>query len=236
MQSIPVKIQKETDNRPVQVRQQDQTNNNSPSSPDGTPKMPAAKPRHKFPWLALVLFAVIIAQTIGLFLFWQARITSPYARFVPQNAMAVYFNQSNLTGLAATLKGQSAWPPFAWSQNAFTWLFTKISPVSAADLSGLFADQMLLAIIPSDNDAPPWLLITTKKTSAANFADVLTQAEKTLKQSFNLIKEPYRQNTITEIKPLSQNPNRVYYALIKDYLLISNNAELLKQITDKIIK
>jgi hypothetical protein len=81
-----------------------------------------------------------------------------------------------------------------------------------------------------------WLVMATLKANDDKFNKFREQAEKALKQNYNLIFETYRQIKITQIKPLNQKPEGLYFAEIKNYFILTNRQETLKETIDKAIR
>ncbi|MDD2753252.1 MAG: DUF3352 domain-containing protein [Candidatus Portnoybacteria bacterium] len=196
-----------------------------------------AKPRpsqetKKYLWIFIALIILEGAAIIWLSL---ANPVSPYFKLLPQNLVASsYFNQSSL--LALLKNGGGGWPLLDQGNGALRSLLNKINIEQPERLSELFEDRMALAVLPQDTDKnPTWLILAAIKASPDIFSQTQNAAEQALKQNYDLTVEPYRQIKIVRVKPLNQNQNSIFYAQTKNYFILSDNNETLKEALDKII-
>jgi hypothetical protein len=88
----------------------------------------------------------------------------------------------------------------------------------------------------TSSSSPNWLAMATVKINNEQFDQLRDQAEKALKQNYNLIFEMYRQIKITQVKSLNQQQSTLYFAKINNYFFLTNNLESLKETIDKVIK
>lgn len=186
-------------------------------------------------WFLLIL---IIAESSFIVFFFLTQPVNPHQALIPtQTVSTIYFNQSLLANLANSLKeSQYNWPPLT-SFNQDLERFFSQADLKMGELQPLFEDQMVLILLTKTDEIPiRWLLVATKRVSENEFGSFLDQAEKKLKQNFNLIAEVYRQTDITTIKPLNQGYQNYYYAHLKNYFLLSNDAQALKETIDKALK
>jgi len=183
-------------------------------------------------WL-LILLVVILAAGLAAVLFFRP--APPYQNFIPSDAAAVfYFNQARLVSSARTLNETGFnWPPFVWFKNTWNEFLTE-NKLEAAQISGLFDEPMALVWLPDTNRQINWLFLATKKGGDGPVV-ALNQIESRLKQNYNLVADVYRQTAVTEIKPLGQDRLHLYYAQIKNYFLVSNSVDSLKETIDRII-
>ncbi len=189
----------------------------------------------KYLWLLLVLATLEGAAIVWLYL---AKPISPYFKIIPRDLIASsYFNQSSLLELLKSLKNdQTSWPPLNWADNALPELINKTRIEQPEQLLRLFEDQMALAVLPQKTkQSATWLGLAFVKAPADVFSQTRDKAEQALKQNYNLINESYRQIKISQVKPLEQDKNSLFYAQIKGYFILANNAEVIKTTIDKII-
>jgi len=193
----------------------------------------------KINWLIWLLSAMLIITAAWLAYLLLTGKTSPFANLIPDNSTAIiYFKSNNLPDDFKSLKDKNyGWPPFIWTvdsiknlaeNNNLAWLNENFKQI--------FNDEMALAVLETNNIPPQWLLLSGLKISQNETNAYLEQLEKTLKLKYNLISDLYRQNKIVRIKHLNQNPNDIYYANLKNYLLITNDPDLIKKTIDKIME
>jgi len=186
-------------------------------------------------WFLLIL---ILVESSFIAFFFLTRPVNPYQNLIgTQTVSTIYFNQSLLADLANSLKeSQYGWPPLT-SFNQDLERFFNQADLKIGELRPLFEDQMVLILLPKTDEIPVrWLLIATKKASDSEFVSFLDQTEKKLKQNFNLVAEVYRQTDITTIKPLNQGYQNFYFAHLKSFFLLSNDAQALEDTVDKVLK
>jgi len=186
-------------------------------------------------WFLLIL---IIIESSFIAFFFLTRPVNPYQALIPtQTVSTIYFNQSLLANLANSLKeSQYDWPPLT-SFNQDLERFFNQADLKMGELQPLFENQMALILLPKTDKIPiRWLLIATKRVNEDEFGSFLDQAEKKLKQNFNLVAEVYRQTDITTIKPLNQGYQSFYFAHLKNLFLLSNDAQTIKETIDKALK
>ncbi len=220
---------------------------NKPSASGSEPTKPAksvlnlngspARPRQnsqvkKYFWLLLALIMLESAAIIWLYL---AKPISPYFKILPRDLVfSSYFNQSSLLGLLKA--NQTSWPPLNWGAGALQDSFKKAQIEQPEQILKLFKDQMALAILLQTTDETPiWLALASIKAPADVFSQARDKAEQSLKQNYNLISESYRQIKISQIKPLEQSKNGLFYAQANGYFILTNNSALIKTTIDKII-
>ena len=226
---IPIRIKKETDQKNQPMPKPSNSIQN-----DSALAIYKRKVRFKI-WLLLIL---IIIEGSFIAFFFLTRPVNPYQALIPtQTVSTIYFNQPLLSNLANSLKeSQYDWPPLT-SFNQDLERFFNQADLKMGDLQPLFEDQMALILLPKTDEIPiRWVLIATKRVGEGEFGSFLDQAEKKLKQNFNLVAEVYRQTDITTIKPLNQGYQNFYFAHLKNFFLLSNDAQALKDTLDKALK
>ena len=227
MQPIAIKIKKSAAEAPAQnIR----TASQPPPAPLANKKN---RPRGMSFWF-LLLLVIILTVTLAALLFFKPAL--PYQDLIPSAAVAVsYFNHELLADSAKVLNDSHyAWPPFVWFKNAWQELLAE-SKVETKQVLALFDSQMALVWLPGSAGQLDWLLLSSKKVSDSAFESAFSPIEKGLKQNYNLVSETYRQVKTTELKSLGQNQPGLYYTQIRNYFLVSNNLNSLKETIDKII-
>ena len=198
---------------------------------------PTQKTPDKKRWLILLLMIIVLAEASWLAFLLFIKTAPPYQSLIPKNTVSfTYFNQSQLKELTSSLKNQNYQWPFSTDAPEILGQFLSKNGLNLDAISSLFKNQIALIIL--DDNQPPlkWLVIAEKNAQDQEFTGQLNQAEKNLKQNFNLSSDSYRQIKISQIKRLDQNPNSFYYVQISDYFLLSNHLDTLKSTIDKIIR
>ena len=227
---IPIKIRQSSGASQDEVK--NTLNLNRPSF--AADKKPAGRLTR---WLILILTAVVIVEAGALIGFFIVKPPLPYNNLMPTKTAAVaYFEQTTLRNITKTLQdNQYAWPPFIWSGETIKGLLTQNKIDSLDPLLDLFEDKITLAILPKVSLQPTWLLFAAKKASDETWQTTISQTETALKQNFNLVSEDYRQTTITQIKQLNQTQASLFYVLVQNYFLASNDLDVLKETIDRAI-
>ncbi len=129
--------------------------------------------------------------------------------------------------------------PFKDNLSQIDEFFIQIGLDFEKDIQPLFKKQAGFALLPSDLEVSfPFVLILKKNESANEIKEILGKLEAGLKENCNYSSETYRQTEIGFIQPvqsLSSLAQSFTYALIEDYLIISNSQETVKKSIDKII-
>ncbi len=107
-------------------------------------------------------------------------------------------------------------------------------------ISNGFKSQAGFILLPANQDSPfPFILVMEKKNSFWDLNQELEKIEKYFKKDFNYHTQLYRQIKIKVLNPLQEVksgfPEYYAYAQIKDYFIVSNSLETLKQTIDNLI-
>jgi len=232
MQPTPIKINKSSANgqEPTKLTKNILNLNSSPAKPQKN------NPLKKYLWLLLALILIASAAIVWLSL---AKPISPYFKIIPREAIiSSYFSQSSLLELLKSAKNnQAIWPPDNWKNNALQKIINKTRIEQPEQLLSLFEDQMALAVLPQKTGADPtWLMLASAKAPPDTFAQARDKTEQSLKQNYNLISESYRQIKISQVKPLEQDKNSLFYAQANNFFILTNDETLIKETIDRIIK
>ncbi len=183
-------------------------------------------------WLPISSILILVG-TLAVFLFLKPAL--PYANLIPSRVPVFYFNQGDMANLTGVLvKNNYAWPPFIWLKDSWQKLLAD-NKLEIKQISPLFKESMALVWPQSSASGPVWLLLAMKQASDNAFGTALEQMEKQLEQNYNLVLDTYRQIKIIGIKALAKNQPDIFYAQIKNYFLISNNSDFLKETLNKAI-
>lgn len=231
MESFNVKIKKATASQNQEIKNALNLNQT---------KLDAARPKIKKRRLWLMWLSLAGATVGGLILGWLFFVQKPaslYAKLIPPDAaLTLYLNQSSFPEIIKALStNQPNWPPLTWTKEELQQLEAKINLKLAGEILPLFNDRLVLVILPDSEPPLKWLILATQKATGDNFASVLAEAEKNLKQSLHLVTEPYRQTKIIQVKPLNQNFPSLFYAQAKNYFFLTNSGEVLKETINKAI-
>src|SRR3989344_664758 len=207
MQPTPVKINKSSSGQNEPTKNILNLNGSS-----GKPA-PSDKTK-KYLWL---LLALVLIEAGGLAALYLVKPISPYFKLLPPNTIvSSYFNQ---TALAELVKKNTDWPPINWGNNELkTWL-AKTRIEGPGQILTLFEDQMALAASPNSI----WLILATIRVSGNDFQQARNAVEQSLKQNYNLISDSYRQITIIQVKPLTQNKGSLFYGQARGYFMLAND-------------
>jgi len=105
------------------------------------------------------------------------------------------------------------------------------------EIGSLFEDKMALILLPTESSGKPqWLYLAVIKKSPAEVSPIIDDAEKNLKQNYNLISDVYRQIEITQIKPLDEDSIGVFFAQPGNLFILSNDNQTIKNTIDKALK
>jgi len=230
MQEVSIKIKKTVDeaNHPTDNHSQNQIKS----------EKTIVKKKSRRYLLFWILLGLVVVEAGIIAYFYSVKQTARYQSLIPDNAIsAIYFNYSELNNLTNLLeKKQYNWPPFTLFKQSLADFFSKAN-ININQIQPLFADQMVLTILPSSDDGYiKWILIATQNVNDNAFKTYLDQIGKNLKQNFNLTPDIYRQTTITEIKSLNQNYKPLYMANLKNLFILSDNADATKSLMDKILR
>lgn len=228
MQSTPIKI-----NKPAPGQNGEAKNILNLSNPPAKPQ--PSRQTKKYLWLFIALILLEGAAIIWLYL---AKPISPYFKIFPKNLVASsYFNQSSLIELLKDSRsGDVSWPALDRGESALRGALNKIEIKEPGQLLEIFEDQAALAVLEEKTGQnPTWLAAATIRVSPDIFLQAQKKAEQTLKQNYNLADDSYRQIKITRIRPLNQTQDNLFYARTKNYFILSNSGEAVKEALDKII-
>ncbi len=129
--------------------------------------------------------------------------------------------------------------PFKDNLSQIDEFFIQIGLDFEKDIQPLFKKQAGFALLPSDLEVSfPFVLILKKNESKNEIKEVLGKLETGLKENCNYSSKTYRQTEMGFIQPvqsLSSLTQSFVYALIEDYLIISNSQETVEKSIDKII-
>ena len=232
MQPTPIKINKPSANgndEPARPAKNILNLNSSPARPSSNNRL------KKYLWLLLVL---VIAEGAAIAWLYFLKPVSPYQKLLPPDAIASsYFNQVSLVNLIKSQKATNpAWPLLAWGDEALKSFLSQAKIEKPEQILALFSDPTALVILPQETKTKPtWLVLASIKASVDVFSRSRDQAEQSLKQNFNLASELYRQIKVSQIQPLSQDKNSLFYARVNDYFVLTNNKSLIKETIDKIV-
>jgi hypothetical protein len=190
-------------------------------------EQPGKKPKNtlkKYVWL---LAAIILAESLTIAFFYYKQPDSPYFKLVPKNIIAVsYFDQTELSSL---LKSIDNLPTVQLAEEEIKNVLNKAKIEFGAEVLKVFKDQMAFIVLPNNGKILSWMILAQNKESQEQINLIKERTEKQLKQNYNLTNEDYRQIQITKIQNLEQGSNNLYYASVKNYFILTNNFDSLKE-------
>ena len=189
----------------------------------GTPKQPSKK------WLFLsaILFLIVVFLGINYwFLFSQER---PFNDLIPDNAIATaIINQADVYPQVSFFGQQVI--------NKLNQYLNQAELNFSGDILPLFKSQSALIVLPANSDTKlPFLVILKKRVSLAEISQILDKIKPEMNKDFNVSVKDYRQIRMTLFSSLTDSSPKYFYALIEDYLVISNSQESIQEIIDSVI-
>lgn len=107
------------------------------------------------------------------------------------------------------------------------------------DIQPLFKDRIELGLLSADQESRlPFVVVFEVKESDNEIKEILEKIELGLKQDCNYFSGAYRQTeikTIEPVLPVFSFARSFSYALIQNYLIISNSQEAVKLVVDRVI-
>jgi len=195
------------------------------------------QPSRKWLFLGIALALIIIISVLNYWFFVSHK--QAFADLIPENATATaiinqtdfYPQVSNFSQVltAGNFFGQTA-------INRIGQYFSQAGLSFSGDFLPLFKTELGLAVLPANSGTSlPFLVIFERKQGLAKVSQVLTQIKPELNKDFNVSVQDYRQIEVLSLSPLASGFSRYFYALIEEYLIISNSQESLQEIIDSVI-
>ncbi|MBU1291955.1 DUF3352 domain-containing protein [Patescibacteria group bacterium] len=190
-------------------------------------------------WLFLSLFLILIVVASGLNYWFLVSQRQSFADLIPKDATAyAIINQVDIYPQVSSLI-QSLGEKSFFGQEAINRLnqyFNQAELSFSSDILPLFKSQAALITLPANNNTDlPFLIVLKKKGGLAEISQFLDKIKPEMNKDFNISIEDYRQISITLLSPILDSSVQYSYALIENYLIISNSQESLQEIIDSII-
>jgi len=190
-------------------------------------------------WLFLSLSLILIIAASGLNYWFSVSQRQSFTDLIPKDATAyAIINQVDVYPQVSSLI-QSLGEKSFFGQEAINRLnqyFNQAGLGFSSDILPLFKSQAALITLPANNNTGlPFLIVLKKRGGLAEVSQFLDKIKSEMNKDFNISIEDYRQVRMTLLNPLLSSSVQYSYALIEDYLIISNSQESLREIIDSII-
>lgn len=185
------------------------------------------RPSSRWPFLSIILILIIIASGVNYwFLVSQKHV---FTDLIPDEATAyALINQVDFYPQAASFSRGAV--------DKLNQYFNQAGLDFSNDILPLFKSKMALIALPANSEVSlPWLIILKKRVNLAEISRILDKIRLEMNKDFNISTKDYRQVSIILLNSILNPSAQYFYALMEDYLIISNSQESIQEIVDAVI-